>query len=167
MFIQILTKTILINNEYVFTHTHYLDDVKIDVKRYKMVFDESISKTDSYKEVLSNPTYLDLLAECYNVGRAFNEIIESDTKFGVKKKHSRLTEHLQLKMNEPKQWLEYLSGEKRFAAVYTDSQETYRNVILWHSIPNHYLIRCYERLLRLKNNFYIALRLTNKLERNY
>lgn len=165
MFIEIKTKTLSDNGIYTFTHTHYLDEIEIDVKYYTMPIDENLSDSPSYKELLGNQNYLDLFADACNIGQALNCIINADKKFGVKKKHSSQSEFMQMKTNQPKQWIEYLSGEKRFAVVTTDNQETYRNVMMWHSIPNHYLIRCYERLLRLKNNFYIALHLSNKFDK--
>lgn len=159
MFLEIYTTTLKQDNDFVFQHTHFIDGVQIETKRYGFIIDPFLSDTAGYEQILSDDELRFYFADVCNVGCAINDIVERDGKFKVKKKHSYLPEHLRLKFNVPKQWIEYVNGDKRFAAVYTDNENTYRHIRLFCPVPNHYLVRCYNRILHLQANHYIAIRL--------
>lgn len=160
MFLEIYTKTIIADDLVYFAHRYFIDGVEVETKKYQFDYAD-LSDTKSYQEMLTNKEWLGYFFNACNIGRAIHAINEQDRKSGVKKKHSHLTEHLRVKRNLPKTWIEYNSGEKRYAVVYTDCVETYRNINVWCAIPNHYLIRCFDRLLRLSKNYFIDIRLRN------
>lgn len=166
MYLEIYTQTINVDGSFYFVHKHFIDGVEIETKRFEMERDETLSKTQSYIDMLNNPEHFAFFADAFNVGVALREIIAQDSKFGVRKKHTYLPEHLRMKFNTPKQWIEYLNGEKRFASVYTNNEDTYKHIRSFCPISNHYLMRVYNRLLFLQTNHYIDIRLKGDIN-NY
>jgi hypothetical protein len=157
MYLEIFTKSYADTENFVFQHRYFIDSVETGVKTFGFIPDANLSDCGAYKQVLATPEYLDLFVKAYNVGLAINHIKESDSRFGVNKKHSNLTDFQRLKKNIPKSWIEYESGEKRYAVIYTDCEQTYKNIKLWCDVPNHYLMRFYNRLLQLLQAHYIKL----------
>jgi hypothetical protein len=163
MFIEIFTETYKDTESFVFVHDFFIDSVHDTKKTFGFIPDINLSPAPAYKEILCNPELLDLFVKAYNIGHAITHITDNDKRFGLSKKQSHLSDHLLMKTNQPKFWVEYNDGEKRQAIIYTDCEDTYKNIKLWCDINNHYLIRFYNRLMQLLAENYIKLQLTENI----
>jgi hypothetical protein len=157
MFIQIFTSSVLSKpNEYYLTHTHYLDNVKLETKHLVWQAD--------------NKTIADLC----NIGFAMKENIEQDNKIGITWKSTKKSDWYRLKhgLNE-KTWLEYGNGVRRNVTVYTDNEQLYNDIRTGFIIGNAYETKLFLRILKLKKEFGIGVgfltekEITNELREHW
>jgi hypothetical protein len=164
-YLEVFVETLNDRNKYLFIHKILRDEKPSDEKRFNFIPDPIYSKTQSYSDIFQNQEWLNALANAWNVGQAIQYVMDEDKLSNLKTVNCKLSDYLRLKKNLPKTSKVFPNGQRRFAGIYTNDEETYRNIRIFSSIPNHYMTRFYNRLGELLTKNYIALKLVQNYER--
>lgn len=149
MIIQIFTYSEKIENGFMLYHKHYADYVPLETTKHA-VYDVD-----------------QLTADTFNVGFAIKTIVNEDSKFGIVRKEKFANTHNTDKTAvEVKSWIEYKSGLKRFACVYTENEEVFKNVRYSIRVNDAYLTRVFNRIIQLKTDWGIGLECMKYSEMN-
>jgi len=141
MLIQIFTSSKQTDNGFMLYQQHFTDYVCLN--RLK-------------KEIQAESK---LQADAFNVGFAMAKIVNEDRKFGIVHKEFTYKDVYRGKKEADsfKQWIEYKTGVKRYACVYTDNDEVFNNIRYSIRDVGVYMTKVFNRIIQLKTEFNIGL----------
>jgi hypothetical protein len=149
----------------IFTSSKRIDENSFMIKR--VLYTDYLS-LESLKE--TQETDSQLLADIYNIGFAMRSIIEDDRKFGIVHKELKY-KHQQFSGTDSgksiknySSWIEYETGIKRFATVYTENEEVFNNIRYSLRTTDKHTIKCLNKIIQLKQEFSIGVSLLKESE---